>query len=141
MTPNPKMASRTRAPPENRLRNPRTPDEPAWCWSRWTAAKLTPGTGTLAPSWESAITTSVNRTLFRRSGTRKMLPSLVSMSPPPPPARLPVGQGVAPGRRAPVPERRRQDLDATPGSADRVVRPPREGVGPDPNRPGELAAP
>src|SRR5579875_679118 len=70
-----------------------------------------------------------------------MLPSLVSMSPPPPPARLPVGQGVAPGRRAPVPERRRQDLDATPGSADRVVRPPREGVGPDPNRPGELAAP
>src|SRR5579875_2556057 len=116
MTPNPKMASRTRAPPENRLRNPRTPDEPAWCWSRWTAAKLTPGTG-------------------------KLVPSLVSMSPPPPPARLPVGQGVAPGRRAPVPERRRQDLDATPGSADRVVRPPREGVGPDPNRPGELAAP
>ena len=73
------MARRTSAPPENRLRKPKTPDAPAECWSCWTLAKLTPGTGTLAPSWYRAMTNRVNRTLFRRSGTRKMLPSLDSM--------------------------------------------------------------
>ena len=79
------MARRTSAPPENRFRKPRTPDELALACRVWSCAQLTPGTGTLAPIWYTAmITNRVNRTLLRRSGTLKMLLSLDSMSVPRP---------------------------------------------------------
>ena len=51
ITPRPKMASRVSAPPENRFKNPRTPDAPAFAWSNCTCAYETPGTGMFAPSW------------------------------------------------------------------------------------------
>ena len=49
MTPRPKTARRTSAPPLNRFKNPRTPD-----WevvSFWSWVQLTPGMGTFAPTW------------------------------------------------------------------------------------------
>src|SRR5271156_628975 len=79
MMPSPKTAIRVRAPPENRLRNPSTPDDLDAASSCWTLEKLTNGTGTLAPNWYRAMMVSVKRTFFRRSGIRKMLARLASM--------------------------------------------------------------
>ena len=79
MIPSPKTAMRVSAPPENRLRKPRTPEdfEAAVSWA--TLEKLTKGTGTLAPNWYRAMMVSVKRTFLRRSGIRKMLARLASM--------------------------------------------------------------
>ena len=79
MTPRPNTARRTSAPPLKRLRKPRTPEAEA-CDSRLCSLpQLTPGTGMFAPTWYRAITASVKMTLFRRSGTLKMLASRESM--------------------------------------------------------------
>src|SRR5580704_2556470 len=79
MLPRPNTAIRVRAPPENRLRNPSTPEdfEAAVSWA--TFEKLTNGTGTLAPNWYRAMMVRVKRTFLRRSGIRKMLARLASM--------------------------------------------------------------
>ena len=51
MTPRPKTARRTKAPPLKRFKKPSTPDEDAWLSRLWSRAQLTPGTGTFAPIW------------------------------------------------------------------------------------------
>src|SRR5664280_1070479 len=72
MTPSPKTARRVKAPPENRFKNPSTPLDDAFDCSKATCDQLTPGMGKLAPNWYRQIIAMVNRTLLRRSGTRKM---------------------------------------------------------------------
>src|ERR1700722_11433148 len=79
MIPRPNTAMRVSAPPENRLRNPSTPDDLEAASSCWTFEKLTKGTGTLAPNWYRAMMVSVKTTFLRRSGMRKMLAKLASM--------------------------------------------------------------
>src|SRR5450432_226907 len=79
MIPRPNTAMRVRAPPENRLRKPRTPDDFDAAVSWATLEKLTKGTGTLAPNWYRAMMVSVKMTFLRRSGIRKMLARLESM--------------------------------------------------------------
>src|SRR5580700_6265822 len=111
----------------------------------------------------------VNRTLFRRSGTRNMLPRLVSvlriqylprrpeagypsklalaqsLGGPPKgwgktsPAASAVGKGVSPGRRSAVTEGQRQDLDAPPGPFDGGYRGLGEAMGGHGERPRQLA--
>ena len=68
MIPSPKTANRVSAPPENRLRKPSTPPLSAASVRRWTASKSMPGTGTWEPNRYRAMTSSVKRILFRRSG-------------------------------------------------------------------------
>src|SRR5579872_4467666 len=80
MTPRPKTARRVSAPPEKRLRKPSTPLAPALDCRSWTWDQLTPGMGRLAPSWYRQMIETVNRTLLRRSATRKMFASLRSTS-------------------------------------------------------------
>src|ERR1700721_3229997 len=80
MTPRPKTARRTRAPPLKRLRKPSTPEAEAELSRDCNFDQLTPGTGTFAPIWYRAMMASVKMTLFRRSGTRKILASRESMA-------------------------------------------------------------
>ena len=77
-----------------------------------------------------AMTSRVKSTLFRRSATLKMFFRLESNAPPvtprrcaPESTRLPVGERVAPRRRAPVTEGQRQDLDGAAGALDGAARP------------------
>ena len=139
MTPRPKTARRTRAPPLKRLRNPSTPEAEAWLSSPCRRAQLTPGTGTFAPIWYRAMTASVKTTLLRRSGTLKMLASRESMRVLSVPARvrsLAVHQGVARGGRAPVREGQRHPLDATARGGDGRLGRLGERVRRDPDRAG-----
>src|ERR687889_251396 len=144
MIPSPKMAKRVRAPPENRARNPSTPPSRDWSSSCCTASKSTPGVGTCDPNRYSAITRSVKRILFRRSGTRNTFFKLEStwqllgrrVS-----ARLPVGEGVPLGGRTAVSEGRGQDLHRTARGGDGLFGALREGVGPDPHGARQLAPP
>src|ERR1700733_1589388 len=80
MTPRPKTARRTSAPPLKRLRKPSTPDDEAELSRFCRRDQLTPGTGMLAPIWYRAMTASVKTTLLRRSGTLKMLASRESIA-------------------------------------------------------------
>ena len=79
MTPRPKTASRTSAPPLKRFKNPSTPEAEAELSRLWSRDQLTPGTGMFAPIWYRAMTARVKMTLLRRSGTLKMLASRESM--------------------------------------------------------------
>src|SRR5688572_14064582 len=138
MIPSPKTANRVRAPPEKRLRKPSTPPFSAASVSRCTCSKSMPGTGTWAPKRYRMITNSVNRILFRRSGTRNIFKNFM----PAPAARCPglsVGQGVALGRRPAVAERGRNDLNATPCAGDGPLGGFGECVGLDPHGAGQLA--
>src|SRR5918997_1294661 len=143
MIPSPKMAKRVSAPPENRAKNPSTPPSRDWSSSCWTASKSTPGVGTWDPNRYRAMTRSVKRILFRRSGTRNTFFKLEStwqllgrrVS-----ARLPVGEGVPLGWRTAVSEGRRQALHRTARGGDGPFGPAREGGGPEPDGPGELAS-
>src|SRR5271167_756368 len=138
MTPRPKTASRTRAPPLKRLRNPSTPDADAWLSRLCRRAQLTPGTGTLAPIWYRAMMASVKTTLLRRSGTLKILASRESIALPlsgvPVRRALAVHQGVARRGRAPVSEGQCHAFNATPGGGDGRLGRLREGVHRDPDR-------
>src|SRR5271169_3554844 len=142
MTPRPKTARRTRAPPLKRFRKPSTPDAEAELSSPCRRAQLTPGTGTLAPIWYRAMTASVKTTLLRRSGTLKMLASRESMALPlsgVPVWSLSVHQGVARRGRSPVRVGQWHPLDATPGGGDRRLGRLGERVRRDADGPGEGA--
>src|SRR6266480_2461021 len=87
---------------------------------------------------------TVNRILFRRSGTLNMFLRLESMSgswAPEGSERLAVGQRVALRRRPAVTERWREHTNATACRLDGLARGRREGVGLHPHGPGELAPP
>src|ERR1700732_3205902 len=91
------------------------------------------------------MTTRVKTTLLRRSGTLKMFFRLESNAPPrrwapaPGTTRLPVGERVAPRRRTPVAEGRREDLDASPRGLDGGTGRGRHGVHTDSDGPVKLA--
>src|ERR1700722_19075521 len=140
MTPRPKTARRTRAPPLKRLRKPSTPEAEAELSRDCNFAQLTPGTGTLAPIWYRAMMASVKMTLFRRSGTLKMLASRESMALPlsevPERWSLAIHQSVARGGRA-LCKRQRHTLDATPRGGDGRLGRLGERVGRDPDRAAE----
>src|ERR1700733_113455 len=122
MTPRPKTARRTRAPPLKRLRKPSTPDAEAELSRLCKRDQLTPGTGTLAPIWYRAMMASVKMTLFRRSGTLKMLASRESIALPlsgvPVRRALAVHQRIARRGGTPVREGQCHAFDATPGGGD-----------------------
>src|ERR1700728_2813668 len=120
MTPSPKTASRTGAPTLKSLRKPSTPDAEAELSRLCNFAQLTPGTGTFAPIWYRAMMASVKMTLFRRSGTRKILASRESMALPlsrVPERSLAVHQGIARGGRT-LRKRQSHTLDATARGGD-----------------------
>src|SRR5579884_2298058 len=79
MIPSPKTAKRVRAPPENRLRKLSTPPLDEALSSDWSCLKSIPGMGTQDPSRYTRMITTVNRILFRRSGTLNMFFKLESV--------------------------------------------------------------
>src|SRR6202012_2219640 len=145
MTPRPKTARRTRAPPLKRLRKPSTPDAEAELSRLCSLDQLTPGTGRFAPIWYRAMMASVKTTLLRRSGTLKILASRESMALPlsgvPERRSLAVHQGVARRGRAPMSERQSHPLDATPGGGDCSLGRLGEGMDRHPDRTAQRSLP
>src|SRR6516225_2482714 len=147
MTPRPNTARRTSAPPLKRFKKPSTPEADADDSRLCRRAQLTPGTGTLAPTWYSPMIASVKTTLLRRSGTLKMLASRESMPCPLSAAlartlaALAVHQGIARGRGTTVGVRQRHPLDATARGGDRRFSRLGKCMGRHPHRPGEGALP
>ena len=142
MMPSANTANCVSAPPENRLRNDKSPPCSACCCREASAPVSMPGTGMWAPSRYSTIMASVNRILLRRSGTLKMFFRLLSTGIAPArraARRSAVGQVVALGRRTAVTPGRRQDLDSTARGDDGGLRGGREGVGLHRDGPGDLA--
>ena len=72
MIPSTKIENWVSAPPEKRLRNPRTPLEPACCLTRRSCSISMPGTGMWVPRRNSAMTAMVKMIFPRSSGTRNM---------------------------------------------------------------------
>src|SRR3984957_10327065 len=144
MRPRPTTARRTRAPPLKRLRKPSTPEAEAELSRLCNFSQLTPGTGTLAPIWYRAMMASVKMTLFRRTGTLKMLAGRESMALPlsevPERGSLAIHQSIARGGRT-LRKRQRHTLDATPCGGDGRLGRLGERVDRDPDWAAERSVP
>src|SRR3954452_9496624 len=73
MIPSAKIATPSRAPPENSLISPYRPSFLVWSKQACTLATLTPGVGICAPSRKITTTSRTNSSFFRRSGVRNAL--------------------------------------------------------------------